>query len=129
MHGAFICSICSKKCNTVSAMRMHEYEHGDESKLKKCTDCGKTFPFDSQLKTHRKSHLTALEYQCSKCNKWFKNKGEVDKHQAMHSGKMWTCDKCDYECHDPKNLKAHQHKHGDNICYICNKCSKGFNFY
>ena len=86
-HGSFICSVCNKKCNTISAMWMHKYEHGDRSRFKKCADCDKLFPFESQLKTHREVHLTALEHQCTKCGKWFKSKGEVDKHQAVHSGK------------------------------------------
>ena len=80
---------------------MREYEHGDKQDKDKCVDCGKGFAFASQLKSHCKTHLTALEHQCGKCNKWSKNKGEADKHQAVHSGKVWTCDKCDYECNDP----------------------------
>ena len=128
-HGAFVCSICDKKCKTISTMHMHKYEHGDRSNFKKCDDCEKSFLFESQLKTHRKIHLTALEHQCTKCSKWFKNKGEVDKHQAVHSRKVWKCQKCTYECNDPQNLRAHQFKHGDNTHYTCKKCSKGFNYY
>ena len=124
-----MCSICSKHCKTISAMRMHEYEHGDIHDCNKCVDCGKGFPFASQLKTHRKSHLTALEHQCGKCNKWFKNNGEADKHQAVHSGKVWSCTKCDYRCNNPRNLKAHQFKHNDTNRYTCDKCKKSFKYY
>ena len=108
---------------------MHEYKHRDKDDFKTCVDCGKSFPFEGQLKVYRKSHLTALEHQCSKCNKCFKNKGDAVKHQAVHSGNIWKCDKCDYKCKDPRNLKAHKHTHGDKTRYCCPKCNHGFNHY
>ena len=75
-HGTLQCEDCGKSFKTVSAHRMHLYEHGEPDEFKKCMDCDKSFPFESQLKAHRKTHLTALQHQCVKCSKWFKNKGE-----------------------------------------------------
>ena len=128
-HGLLSCSTCGKKCRTISALRKHNYEHSEKAKKYPCDDCDKGFPFSSQLKLHRKKHLTALEHQCIHCKKWFKNRGELTKHLVSHSGKTWRCKKCKYTCKDPRNLRAHMHSHGDKTRYKCTKCTRGFNFY
>ena len=128
-HGLLTCEVFGKKYNTLSGYRMHLYEHSDKERTKPCEDCGKTFVFESHRKSHRKVHLTALEHMCMKCPKVFKSKGELTKHQAIHSGKVWSCSKCTYTCKDQRNLRANEHLHGDNSRYICEKCAKGFNHY
>ena len=57
-HGLLLCDICNKTCNTVSALRKHHYEHSDKVNRYSCQDCNKSFPFESQLKNHRKVHLS-----------------------------------------------------------------------
>ena len=128
-HGSLSCTICGKQCKTISSMRKHNYEHSEKVGKYSCDDCDKRFPFASQLKLHRKKHLTALEHMCIHCNKWFKNRGELTKHLVSHSGKIWHCQKCKYTCNDPRNLRAHMHGHGDKTRYKCPKCTRGFNFY
>ena len=112
-------------------MRKHAYEHFDKVDKFKCADCNKAFPFESQLHTHRKVHLSALEHHCICCKKSFKSKGELLKHQNVHSGKTWICQKdgCDYSCQDPRNLCAHMFSHGDKTRYMCGTCNVGFNHY
>ena len=66
------CDKCEKQFVTISATHKHAYEHTEKASLNTCKDCGKTFPFPSQLQTHRKVHLTALEHHCIRCNKSFK---------------------------------------------------------
>ena len=128
-HGKLVCDKCQKICNTVSSLRKHEYSHTDIALKYPCDDCNRAFPFSSQLKSHRKKHLTGLEFHCIKCPKSFKNKGELTKHQSVHSGKTWSCKKCNYTCVDPRNLRAHMHSHGDSNRYKCLKCAKGFKYY
>ena len=130
-HGLLQCAQCDKQCNTVSALQKHAYDHSDKVGKQPCVDCDKSFPFASALKSHRKVHLTALEHHCLHCTKSFKNNGELVKHQAVHGNKEWTCQhpECPYVCHDPRNLCAHMHSHGDNTRYTCEKCKQGFNHY
>ena len=115
----------------MSALKKHAYDHTDKGKAFQCQDCIKLFPFASQLKSHRKVHLSALEHHCIHCNKSYKSHGELVKHQNVHSGKQWKCqhDGCAYSCNDPRNLQAHMHSHGANTHYHCDSCNKGFNFY
>ena len=131
MHGLICCSSCCKGFNTVSAMRKHAYQHSDRLDKHLFKDCNKSFPFESQLKTHHKTHLTALEHHCIKCTKSFKNRGELVKHQSAQSGKEWRCqvNECGYSCKNPRNLYVHMHTHGDQTQYTCKNCGKGFNHY
>ena len=130
-HSLLSCETCNKTCNMVSALRKHMYEHSDIATKYKCKDCTKGFPFESQLKSHHKIHLTCLEHQCIRCQKSYKSKGKLTKHLVTHANKSWKCQSpgCDYKCIDPRNLRAHMHKHGDGTRYKCTNCNKGFNFY
>ena len=115
-HGLLECPTCGKRCNTISALKNHAYDHSDKSHKHACKDCDHAFPFQSQLKSHRKVHLVALEHHCIHCNKSYKSSGELVKHQSVHSGKKWKCQHpdCKYECFDPRNLCVHMHSHGKN---------------
>ena len=90
-HGLLLCDICHKTCNTVSALRKHRYEHSDKANRFSCQDCNKSFPFKSQLKSHCKVHLSALEHHCLLCKKSYKNVGELTKHMNVHPSKTWKC--------------------------------------
>ena len=81
VHGLLKCPNCDKVCKTLSALSKHLYLHTAKAEKFSCEDCDKSYPFPSQLKSHRKVHLTALEHHCLKCDKSFKNKGELIKHQ------------------------------------------------
>ena len=128
-HGQLVCSQCSKNCATISAYCKHLYEHSALAAKYPCTDCNRSFPFASQLKNHRKLHLSVPEHGCIHCDKRFKHSGELTKHLAVHGKKVWSCDQCDYSNKDPRNLHAHKHTHGNKTRYHCNKCQKGFNHY
>ena len=128
-HGELQCSKCPKKCATISAYRKHQYDHSDLATKYPCADCNKSYAFSSQLKNHRKLHLTALEHGCIHCPKHFKRKGELVKHLVTHGKKMWCCSKCTYSSKDPRNVKAHMHSHGNKTRYQCVKCKEGFNHY
>ena len=130
-HGLLSCDICNKLCNTLSALRKHGYKHSDKAKQHRCDDCDKAFVFASQLKSHRKVHMTGLEHHCLHCVKSFKNKGELVKHQNVHSNKKWFCQEedCQYECIDPRNLRAHMHSHAIAGRYKCESCGKAFKYY
>ena len=130
-HGLLECPNCGKMCNTISALKKHAYEHSGKSGKYACKDCDHAFCFPSQLKSHQKVHLIALEHYCIHCNKSYKSSWELVKHQNVHSGKRWKCQHlgCEYDCHNPRNLCAHMHSHGENTRYHCKNCNNGFNFY
>ena len=123
------CPECGKTSVTLSGYQMHLYDHSERANKYSCDNCDKRFPFPSQLKTHRKVHLSSKEHECQQCFKRYKNLGELTKHLAVHSNKTWKCEKCKYTCKDPRNLKAHRHTHGDSTRYFCDKCKSGFNHY
>ena len=68
-HRQLVCSQCSKNCATISAYHKHLYEHSDHVTKYPCADCNWSFPFASQLKNHRKLHLSVPEHGCIHCQK------------------------------------------------------------
>ena len=81
------------------------YIHTKEDLLE-CTQCEEAFPFPSDLKTYMAKHITVTGHQCGHggCQKWFKWKGERDKHAHTHTAPELNCEQCDYTTRDIRNL-------------------------
>lgn len=54
-----------------------------------CTQCGKMYRFESDLKRHIISHMNNFQFTCNICGKSIKHKRNVAKHMIkMHSGQI-----------------------------------------
>ena len=132
-HGLLSCDICQKTCNTVSALRKHCYEHSDKVNRFPCQDCNKSFPFKSQLKSHRKVHLSALEHHCLLCKKKKATKMRV----SLLNTWMFILAKPGRVSLKIANMNVRIHETCVVICiitknqswYKCERCGNGFNFY
>lgn len=70
----------------------------DERKNKfKCKSCFRTFRNQSSLIYHRDAeHNTLRRFVCSKCDKPFKHKQLLQRHQIVHSeDRPFSCKSCD----------------------------------
>ena len=99
-----------------------------------CADCGKSYPFESQLKDHHMKHRTKKRFQCmaTKGGKWFKIESSLTKHMKMHDGIMHKCHvvkDCDYQNVDKRNVHAHEKTHSDKNDYGCDRCGKAFKYW
>ncbi|XP_032591815.1 zinc finger protein 808-like isoform X1 [Drosophila grimshawi] len=85
-----ICSICNKKCKTISLLRKHLCSHSDARPFA-CTQCPTSFQFNSHLKRHMRGHTGERPYQCPFCPQTFARsdycRGHMDK---THSGLTFT---------------------------------------
>ena len=109
--------------------------HQDELKFK-CEHCGKSFAFDSQLKSHKVIHKKLATLKCNKslpygtiCNKWFKRDGELKKHMKVYDSYLWQCKDCQYSTFYERNLKQHRRKHTGEKTFKCFKCGKNFAYW
>ncbi len=60
-----------------------------------CSECGKTFFTDSDLKLHKTVHTTETPYKCSHCDKRFKRSEYLKVHERIHTGeKPYHCHSC-----------------------------------
>ena len=126
-HGIMYCTKCQKAFNNQLSLARHMYEH--KTRPHQCPICGKSFPFESQLKTHCITHIERCKHHCAhpKCNKHFKNKGDLTRHAKEHSSQWYTCPDCpEYRTKDKRNFESHHSKHSQIEKYWCESCGKGF---
>ncbi|KAI0438618.1 hypothetical protein F4803DRAFT_534503 [Xylaria telfairii] len=57
----------------------------------KCTECGKDFTRNHNLKNHLRSHKGLKPYECKVCNEKFTRKSDCDRHERGHGEKMFIC--------------------------------------
>ena len=96
-HNILYCDKCSKAFNNPSSLVRPQYTHKD---LRfKCEDCDQEFAFERNLQTHRISHRNLASHFCvyPKCDKKFKNKGDLTRHAKEHDGVKHKCPDGSYE--------------------------------
>ena len=55
-----------------------------------CNVCERTFKYNSQLTTHKRTHTEEKPYKCEMCVKRFKSEYYLIVHKRVHTGKNHT---------------------------------------
>ena len=127
-HDRVQCPHCPMTFSTLCSLTHHLYSH--EIATKKCR-CGKTFCFDSELKSHKLKHHRIRTQHCThpSCGRSYFSASDLAQHARMHDDTIWKCQQCEYKTGDKRLLKSHQRKHICTLWYTCRKCDKGFIYY
>ena len=130
VHDKLFCEECGQVFSTPTGLSRHMYIHTKEDQHP-CTHCDEVFPFASDLQSHVAKHITVPGYQCRHggCKKWFKRKGERDKHARTHTASDLMCDQCTYTTKDIRNLCRHKTRHSDVKKLLCHKCGSMFKWH
>ena len=128
-HPPLACADCQKVFSNPLSLQKHRYHHTTQQL--KCTKCNHTFPFESQLKDHWKTHFKWKPHHCSypNCNVEATHLYDLKKHEHIHLKQQHKCPDCDYMTKDIRYLNQHKKVHSDINMYQCEKCSKTFRFY
>ena len=89
-----------------------------------CNVCGKVFCSTIILKQHKLVHTDEKPFQCKKCDKKFKRKGDLNVHvKVVHDQiKNHTCEICSRSFGRKQDLNKHIRCHTgirDYVCLIC----------
>ena len=94
-----------------------------------CELCGTSFNSRSELESHKKvvhdqSRKLTVLYKCEKCQKLFKNKALLTKHNITHSEERYSCK----DCHKTFKRKydAENHHKQQNPQFSCHVCQLVF---
>ena len=149
------CEMCGKSFTSKSGLRKHKRKHcSTNHTVQMCTKCGETFKTKPQLdthvlKTHGTQNFETVEnllvsrfpesnynagqnhYQCEMCNKSFKNRSGLTRHQVSHgTDKFFFCHLCGKRFKRKSHLQRHEITHDKREKYekphTCETCDKHF---
>ncbi|XP_028453914.1 gastrula zinc finger protein XlCGF7.1-like [Perca flavescens] len=108
--------------NSQKKSRYHSRE-----KSFRCSECGKQFNQNSNLKTHMRTHTGEKPFSCPFCAKRFGQKAHLQNHLKCHTGeKPYRCSVCGRRFSRFEHMKLHMRTHTGERPFSCASCGKRF---
>uniref|UniRef100_A0A8B9YC41 C2H2-type domain-containing protein n=1 Tax=Bos mutus grunniens TaxID=30521 RepID=A0A8B9YC41_BOSMU len=89
--------------------------------------CQKSFPYQSQLTLHQRTHTGERPFQCDICARGFMQLSDLQVHQWIHTGKKpYSCDICLKKFTHDSTLRSHKRTHTQEKAFRCEHCDRAF---
>ena len=107
--GAFLCSSCDFKTDTLNHLQSHEEQHNERTL--KCPHCKYMGRGNSTLKKHMLRHEDP-KYLCTECDYKTYDRANFSTHKTTkHGNIVHQCESCDYGSKSKRSLRQHKDKH------------------
>ncbi|XP_025126108.2 zinc finger and SCAN domain-containing protein 5B-like [Bubalus bubalis] len=129
-QGEFSGQFGSRSSGAFGTMRPTSLPEGAETPGRapsECTVCKKSFPYQSQLTLHQRTHTGERPFQCDVCAKGFIQPSDLRVHQWIHTGeKPYSCDLCLKKFTHDSTLCTHKRTHTQEKPFRCEQCDRAF---
>lgn len=104
----FSCQYCSKKYQSMGALKMHVRTHTLPCQ---CKICGKSFSRPWLLQGHIRTHTGEKPFKCDQCNRAFADRSNLRAHLQTHAKvKKYSC-KCCFKTFSRMSLQVKHEEH------------------
>uniref|UniRef100_A0A667ZCL8 C2H2-type domain-containing protein n=1 Tax=Myripristis murdjan TaxID=586833 RepID=A0A667ZCL8_9TELE len=131
------CAFCEKKFKHPYVLKRHQKEIYSQLSLEGLTDgklcpiCSRILPCTADITKHLRSHTEDRPFICVTCEKGFKYKDTLKKHQIIHGHEeqpskkvLKVCTVCARAFDSVKTLNKHMQCHTDDRPYHCIHCKR-----
>ncbi|XP_071559653.1 uncharacterized protein [Temnothorax nylanderi] len=124
---SYPCDVCGKVLNHPSSVLYHKEAEHNNGRRFVCNKCNKSFKHKQLLQRHQLVHSDNRPHVCKSCNASFKTKANLINHQATHTGqKKYNCELCKQQFAHKTSLTLHYRWHSGQKPFKCKECGKSF---